>query len=53
MGGQLLLELILVEGAGRVVPYNVSILDLIEVNYVTYESLNKNTTTPVPFILLA
>jgi hypothetical protein len=28
MGGQLLLELILVEGAGRVVPCNISILDL-------------------------
>jgi hypothetical protein len=27
MGGQLLLELILVEDAGRVVPYNVGILD--------------------------
>jgi len=31
MDEQLLLELILVEGAGRVVPYNVSILDLFRV----------------------
>ena len=52
MGVQLLLELILVEGAERVVPCNVSFLRSIWV-LETYESLNKNTTTPVPFILLA